>query len=220
MKPGCQVLDLGCGNGMISEYLAGLTGAEFTGIDYIPEAIRQAEQRCNLLSPDLRARLHFQVMDMASLDFPSASFDVAIAIDTLYFTPLEDTLRQVFRLLRPGGLLLAFYSQSCEPWKSLETFDRSTTRADNTDLARAASALGLAFETWEYTNADGDHARRKRQIANELHAAFAAEGHASLVEGYLGESGGVLHAIENAAHGRYLYRLTAVTNLLIANDCR
>ena len=38
-------LDIGCGNGMISEYLSDRTGAHITGLDYIPQAIRQALQR-------------------------------------------------------------------------------------------------------------------------------------------------------------------------------
>lgn len=209
LKPGMRVLDLGCGTGKITEYLAQTTGADITGIDYIPEAINQARTRCAR-----NDRLHFTVMDIAALDFPPASFDVVVAIDTLYFTPVEETLRQIVRLLRPGGVLAAFYSQSCEPWKSLETFDRTTILAENTDLARAAQALGLAFDTWDYTAADGEHARRKRQIAAELQPAFAAEGNAFLPEGYLGEAGGVLHAIENKAHGRYLYCVKKVTKPL------
>ena len=207
---GCRALDLGCGNGLIAEYLAGQTGASITGIDFIPEAIRQANTRRAQLPAALGERLRFEVMDMAELRFAPASFDVVIAIDTLYFTPLEPTLRQIFQLLRPGGRLVTFWSQSCEPWKSLETFDRSSTRPENTDLARAATALGLAFECWDYTQPDGDHARRKRQIATEMQASFAAEGNAFLLEGYLGEAGGVLNAIENRAHGRYLYRLTQI----------
>ena len=31
-----RALDLGCGNGMIAEYLSDCTGAHITGLDYIP----------------------------------------------------------------------------------------------------------------------------------------------------------------------------------------
>ena len=79
-----RVLDLGCGNGMIAEYIADQTGAHVTGIDMIAQAIEDAEAR----TQDKRDLLEFLVMDMASLDFPPASFDVVISIDTLYFLSL------------------------------------------------------------------------------------------------------------------------------------
>ena len=38
-------LDIGCGNGKITEYIANKTGSIFIGIDYIPEAIESAKRR-------------------------------------------------------------------------------------------------------------------------------------------------------------------------------
>lgn len=35
-----SALDLGCGDGRIAEYLSDCSGANFTGLDYIPHAIR------------------------------------------------------------------------------------------------------------------------------------------------------------------------------------
>lgn len=40
LKPESHVLDLGCGNGRIAEYISDVTGAQAWGMDYIPEAIR------------------------------------------------------------------------------------------------------------------------------------------------------------------------------------
>ena len=90
---GTRVLDLGCGNGFIAEYINLRTHAHVTGIDNAPEAIHQAQVRT------AGKDLIFRVMDMAQLDFPPASFDVVIAIDTLYFTPLEQLLPSIFCLL-------------------------------------------------------------------------------------------------------------------------
>ncbi len=39
---GSRVLDLGCGNGMIAEYIADQTAAHVTGIDFIERAIQDA----------------------------------------------------------------------------------------------------------------------------------------------------------------------------------
>ena len=61
-----SILDLGCGNGMISEYISDQTGAHVTGIDFIARAIQDARQR----TVDKRERLDFHMMDFLHLDFP------------------------------------------------------------------------------------------------------------------------------------------------------
>ena len=43
--PGGGIVDLGCGNGMIAEYISDVTDAHVTGLDYIPTAIAQAQAR-------------------------------------------------------------------------------------------------------------------------------------------------------------------------------
>ena len=45
--------------------------------------------------------------DAASLAFPDASFDLATAFETVYFWPgLEKCFKQVFRVLRSGGVFM------------------------------------------------------------------------------------------------------------------
>jgi ubiquinone/menaquinone biosynthesis C-methylase UbiE len=45
--------------------------------------------------------------DAASLAFPDATFDLATAFETVYFWPgLEKCFKQVFRVLRPGGVFM------------------------------------------------------------------------------------------------------------------
>jgi len=41
LNPQNRLLDLGCGNGLIAEYISDRSGAHVTGIDFIPEAIQQ-----------------------------------------------------------------------------------------------------------------------------------------------------------------------------------
>ena len=84
LKPGDRALELGCGNGAMADYIAEHSGAHLTGIDYIPEAIRQANQRTR----GRGKRLAFKVMDIGALNFPPESFDTIISIDTLYFTEI------------------------------------------------------------------------------------------------------------------------------------
>jgi SAM-dependent methyltransferase len=77
--PADQALDLGCGSGGIAGYLTDASGARIVGMDYIPEAIRQARQRAQRDS-----RLAFAVGDLDALPFAPRSFDAIIAIDSLY----------------------------------------------------------------------------------------------------------------------------------------
>ena len=123
---------------MIAEYIADRTGAHVTGIDFIERAIHDAQVR----TAAKRERLEFRVMDMSRLDFPPVSFDVVIAIDTLYFTDIYETLRPVIPMLRPGGRLVAFFDQSCGPDKPLESYPRELILPDGTELALALQQSG------------------------------------------------------------------------------
>ena len=59
IRAGHRVLDLGCGNGLIAEYISDVTGAQVTGVDFIPGAIRQAQDRTlDILS----ARQNFELL--------------------------------------------------------------------------------------------------------------------------------------------------------------
>ena len=203
MGPGQRALDLGCGNGFIAEYLSDLSGARVVGLDMIPLAIQHASQR----TATKRGRLAFVVGDMAALPFAEASFDVVVSVDTLYFTDLGETVRQMARLLRPGGRMGLFYAHGWEPWRPLEEFDRNSVHPDRTPLALALQAAGLAYTTEDYTQADLAHARRQQAIAEEMRAQFEAEGNTFLWESHHGEAVGVQQAIAAEAHGRYLYRV-------------
>ena len=201
ISAGTRVLDLGCGNGMISEYIADQTGAHITGIDFVERAIHDAQVR----TAGKRDRLEFRVMDMSRLDFPPASFDVVIAIDTLYFTDIYETLRPVIPMLRPGGRLVAFFDQSCGPDKPLEEYPRELILPDGTELAQALQRLGLSYRTWDYTEAMLAHLRRRRSVLLDLKAQFEAEGNRFLYDSHLGEANGIERAYVNGAGRRYLY---------------
>lgn len=203
MRAGQRVLDMGCGNGFIAEYLSDTSGAHLTGIDFIPDAIWQAQERTRAKAD----RLDFRVGDIDHLDFPPASFDIIVSIDTMYFTPLVETVQQMKMLLKPGGQMAIFYSHGREPWVPRETFDTASTLPNATPLALALQANNLLYETWDYTAGDYAHALRKREIAEELKADFEAEGNLFLYENHRGEAVGVATAIEEGNHRRYLYHV-------------
>lgn len=198
---GTRVLDLGCGNGMIAEYISDQTGAHVTGIDFIERAIRDAMAR----TATKRDRLVFHVMDMSHLDFPPASFDVVMSVDTLYFTDIYEALRPVVPMLRPAGRFIAFFDQSCGPDKPLEEYPRDLILPDGTELAQAWQRLGLAYRTWDYTEHMLAHVRRRRPVLEELKGQFEAEGNRFLYDSHLGEANGIERAYVNGAGRRFLY---------------
>lgn len=64
LKPGDRVLEVGCGSGMITEYIADRTGAHITGFDFSPQGIEQAQRR----TVDKRERFTFVVGDINALE--------------------------------------------------------------------------------------------------------------------------------------------------------
>lgn len=94
------VADLGCGPGHVARYLHD-QGVNTVGIDLSPEMIAVARR----LNPDLS----FQVGDMKGLDLPDASLAGIVAFYSIvHFGPAElpDVLREMRRVLAPGGLAL------------------------------------------------------------------------------------------------------------------
>ena len=204
LKEADGVLDLGCGNGEITEYLSDQTGAHITGIDFIEQAIRDAQERTH----SKRERLDFAAMDMTDLTFPAASFDVIISIDTLYFGDAYELLHPMMPLLRPGGRLAAFFDQSCGPDKPLEAYPQASTQPDGTDLAVALQRLGVPYKVWDYTQPMLDHLQRRKPVLAALQAQFEAEGNQFLYGNHLGEANGIERAYLNGAGRRYLYLAT------------
>jgi SAM-dependent methyltransferase len=107
IRTGEAVLDLGCGAGFdafIAGQLVGPTG-RVAGVDISPEMIAVAEAgRAESGFP----QIEFRVAAVEALPFPDGSFDVALSNGVLNLIPDKPAgLREILRVLRPGGLLQA-----------------------------------------------------------------------------------------------------------------
>jgi cyclopropane fatty-acyl-phospholipid synthase-like methyltransferase len=101
-----RALDLGCGYGRASIYLASL-GWDVDGIDFIPEAIAEAARRSR--AAGLKARFHISAV--TDLNYLAGSYDFALDVGCCHNMD-EDNLaryrKQLCRLIRPGGDFMLF----------------------------------------------------------------------------------------------------------------
>jgi SAM-dependent methyltransferase len=107
IAPGEAVLDLGCGAGFDTFMAAFAVGPQgcVAGIDLSPEMLAIAE----LGRAEARlTNVEFREAAVEALPFPDASFDIALSNGVLNLIPDKPAaLREVFRVLKPGGRLQA-----------------------------------------------------------------------------------------------------------------
>jgi SAM-dependent methyltransferase len=91
-QPGERILDLGCGDGVLTEKLAAL-GCQVVGVDSSPEQVAAAQAR----------GLDARVIDAQRLPF-EAEFDAVFSNAALHWMrPPEAVIAGVWRALEPGG---------------------------------------------------------------------------------------------------------------------
>lgn len=95
-----KAVDLGCGTGAFTARLERF-GFELHAVDISPQSIQRASQRY--------PQIKFQVGDIESTSFDSATFDVVFLSGVLHHFPdLARTVAECGRILKPGGIVLAY----------------------------------------------------------------------------------------------------------------
>ncbi len=108
-EPPAVVLDVGGANGVYSFFIASL-GHRVHLIDIVPKHIEQARETSQ--KADVSKLASMKVGDARALEFPDASAEMVMMHGPLYhLIDLEDrqqALSEAWRVLRPGGTLMAF----------------------------------------------------------------------------------------------------------------
>jgi SAM-dependent methyltransferase len=106
------VIDCGCGAG---EYVRALTnlGANAWGIEYSAEKIGEAVRLGGL--PEGRVA----VGDIEAIEFADNHFDVALINEVLEHVPHDEVgIREVHRILKPGGIAVIFSPNRLYPFET------------------------------------------------------------------------------------------------------
>ena len=100
-----KVLDAGTGPGTLAREIARRQPRlQVYGIDLSEDMIRLA--RAHAKREQLEKRVHFDTGNVAQLPYPDHSFDLVVStISMHHWYELEQPLRELYRVLRPGGRL-------------------------------------------------------------------------------------------------------------------
>ncbi len=107
LQPGENVLDVGCGTGSLA-ILAGQTAGAETAIHGIDPAIAMVE-RARQKAKQAAVEVDFQPGAAEAIPFPDSTMDLVMNSLMIHHLPLDlrlAALREMYRVLKPGGRLL------------------------------------------------------------------------------------------------------------------
>ena len=138
-----RLLDSGCGTGSILGHLAARGRA--VGVDLSPEAVRLARGRGAAVA---RAGL-------LALPFADDTFDCVTSFDVIYHRWVSDdaaAVREMARVLRPGGLLLLRVPALKMLWGAHDEAVHSRHRYTRGEVRRLLEGTGLQVVRATYAN--------------------------------------------------------------------
>lgn len=154
LRPPAKIADLGCGSGIFTSILAEKS-FDVTGVDISPGMIETAKKTY----PKEKHRTSFAVGDVEALDFADATFDGVLLSGLLHHLPDPTAcVREVHRILKPGGVFMAFdpnrmnpfmylYRDRSSPFYSSKGVTENERPVRAKQLAQTFGALGFEVKT-------------------------------------------------------------------------
>lgn len=115
--PGGRLLDVGCGPGMLVRHLLDTRPGDFriTACDRSPvmiDAVAEGSKNTEDVEPT--------VARAEDMPFPDETFDVVVAMGVLEYTEAREALREIARVVRPGGLIVVTMLNPRSPYRLFE----------------------------------------------------------------------------------------------------
>ncbi len=200
LSPAKNFLDLGCGIGVVSEYISDVSGASVLGIDFAKGAIESANHR----TIAKRNKIEFRVGNLNSIALSGSKFDCILSLDTLYFVnDIAKTILGLKALLKAKGKLLIFYTSK------VQDLDQEIKRQPEwNDLGKALTGAGFLYKTWDFTENEKEIWKRSQISAMNLKSQFEKEGNLEICKGRLAEARKNLKWQERGLITRSLYCAT------------
>ena len=136
-----EILDAGCGSGRNLELLAPLGAV--TGLE--PSAASLGVARERAIGPVIEGSIE-------EMPFPNRSFDLATSLDVLEHVNDARALRELRRVVRPGGFLLVTVPAYPRLWSSHDEANHHLRRYTRSSLLTAAGAARFAPIRTTYFN--------------------------------------------------------------------
>jgi ubiquinone/menaquinone biosynthesis C-methylase UbiE len=140
-QPGDRVLDVGCSGGYLARLLAAAVtpGGQVTGLDPAGAAVRYATRRA-------QGNCSFTVGRAQDLGMPDGSFDVVTTTLAVHHIPeldRPDAFAEMYRVLRPGGRLLAADFRPSRRRLALHPGGHAMRESNPAQLEELAAAAGF-----------------------------------------------------------------------------
>lgn len=107
VKAGQKILDVGCGNGIVYEFLAPRS-IDYTGLDFSRELLKIAKKRAKRVGGRSKAR--FVLGEATALSLKDQSFDWVFPLAVYHHLPTPSlrqlAVKEAWRVLKPGGGLV------------------------------------------------------------------------------------------------------------------
>lgn len=161
-----NILDLGCGSGHISEYIAEICSSKVTGIDIIVNGIKAARKRTYVKND----YIHFYLRNMVNYDSEGEKFDYILSFDTIYFlgNKFHQVITNSLNMLNHGGKLLILYSA----WNPKD----NSLSSSSTALGEYLNKTGIKYTYVDFTEDDRIHWYKKHEVLLQLKELFIKEG--------------------------------------------